>query len=248
MMFNLLTWPLRWWLRRKIRKSFGDPPLDTAALLAEREQDKARFTLADEHGHTIGSATQPELDEAQEAGKKAFPWPVEPRFKEFDDGLVGEDITDLDYGDVDELRRVYGPKGIIPDHKLVQWAADVQADRRRAAEVRERLRAIEAMQHLEPIDNGYRPASGPSAGTSPGTGIVYPPKVTDLTTKEWCELRLEQAYGLGKMPAILAADLTGARAVGFSMRHLNGLIKRAEQRDASLTAYEIAILRSRGLV
>jgi hypothetical protein len=182
------------------------------------------------------------LQHRRDGGVREWTDPDGRRWKRFADGQVGEDITDLDVGDISELRRIYGPAGIIPDEKLQQWAADVQEDRRRAAEVRERLAAIEA-EGLQPIkETGYVPVTGPKAGTSPKYGITMPPKVEDLTTTEWCDLKLEQAYGVGRQ-----IRLPGS-SQGFSMRHLNALRNRAEQRDPSLSAYDIAILRSRGLV
>lgn len=168
---------------------------------------------------------------------------IDGRFKLFADGLVGEDITDLDITNVDELRRVYGPAGIIPDEKLVQWAQEARAGTMRDQEIRDRIAEIEA-QGPQPVENtGYIPVTGSKAGSSPKHGVVMPPKVTDLTTKEWCDLKLEKAFGLGKLPSTVRPGVSG-----FSMRYLNGLRNRAEARDPSLSAYDIAILRSRGLV
>lgn len=164
--------------------------------------------------------------------------------KVFDDGLVGVPHplkTLADYADVDKLRAVYG--ATIPDAQLRRWALEAQNQIIRSREVNDRLWEIESQPAPEVPDSGYRPAGGIDAGTSPKTGIVMPPAVEDLTTREWCDLRLEKAYGIGQMPLTLAPGRSG-----FSMRHLNALARRAEQRDATLSAYDIAILRSRGLV
>lgn len=163
-------------------------------------------------------------------------------FKRFADGQVGKDISDLDVSDLQELRRVYGPAGVIPDEKLQEWAREAQISNRRAWEIRSRLEEISRLPVDEPGDDGYRPAAGSSAGTSPKTGVVLPPAVTEPTVKEWADLRLEQAYGVIGMPPFPGA------AQGFSMRHLNTLRIRAARRDPSLSAYDLAILRSRGLV
>lgn len=200
----------------------------------------------------LPSATIPEADEAPEhrahidaaeAATARTEWTDEHgrKFKRFADGQVGEDITELDITNVDELRRVYGPARIISDDKLVQWAQEAKGsvqDPVRQAELRKRLTELESEALTPPVDDGYRPVSGINAGTSPKTGVVLPPKVDDLTTQEWVTLKLEQAYGKGAvaMPA----------GAGYSMRYLNQLHRKAEMRAAS--AYELSILRSRGLV
>lgn len=149
------------------------------------------------------------------------------------------DITDLDVSDLDELRRIYGSSPFLTDADLQRWAAEAKADYARRQEIEALLRAIPT-DLPEPPDDGYRPAGGPTAGTSPSTGIVYPPKVADQTTEQWVSLRLEQAYGPGGFRQVYPS--------GYSMRYLVDLKRRAERRDSSLSAYELQILRSRGLV
>lgn len=159
------------------------------------------------------------------------------KWKRFADGQVGEDISDLDTSDVDELRRVYGRAGVIPDDKLVDWAREAGADKTRKAEIDERLAEIEKENPPEPVNDGYFPVSGPSAGTSPKTGIVMPPAIDNATTKEWADLVLEKAYGTTR------AQVGNA---GYSMRRLNEMRRRAEARIASPD--EVLVLRSRGLI
>lgn len=164
-------------------------------------------------------------------------------FKRFADGLVGEDITDLDVTDIEELRRVYGKSPFLDDDRLQTWAKEARESKLHEDWVRGRLREIDALPKPEVENTGYIPVTGPKAGTSPKTGVVMPPVIQDLTTKEWVDLRLEQAYGKGNLPRPMAPG-----QAGFSMRYLTGLRNRAERRDASLSAYDLAILRSRGLV
>lgn len=154
------------------------------------------------------------------------------------------DTTDLDVTDLSELRRVYG--GTVPDRKLIEWAIEAKRFASRQDEIRRRLAEI-ATDLPAPPDDGYRPAAGEDAGTSPTTGVVYPPAVKEPTTKEWVDLRLEQAYGLQASGRPNLPRPVREQQAGFSMRYLNDLRRRAERRDASLSPYELAIIRSRGL-
>lgn len=208
----------------------------------ERGEDRS-----EEWPHTVADVEPPSYITEIKTDLDQMP----PGSKVFDDGLIGVPHplkTLADYADIDKLRAVYGKT--IPDAQLIRWSLDAQdrllrqlTAQQRLAEINDRLAEIETEAPPKVPDSGYRPVSGPKAGTSAKTGIVLPPAVADLTTREWVDLRLEKAYGIGKMPSTVAPGRSG-----FSMRHLNTLARRAELRDATLSPYDLAVLRSRGLV
>jgi len=78
------------------------------------------------------------------------------------------------------------------------------------------------------------------------------PAPANQTTRDWVEERLKSGGydpgARGRWENFLSEQGLAAVAVGYSMRYLGELKRRAEDRDKTLTMHELLVLRSRGLV
>ena len=250
-MMRILVMLFVWW--RALRRRKPEPTIPGWRQFTPPKKVDTTDLKRVFEDHAQRSITMPELPEAPEhrahidkleRAELESEWTdAEGRkWKRFAGGLVGEDITNLDHSDLEALRRVYGTSPYITDEQLQRWAKEAGGHKEVQRRITERLAEIDALPKPEVENTGYIPVTGRDAGSDPKHGVVLPPKVDDLTTREWCDLRLEYEYGPSKTPKLPYA------AMGFSMRHLNRLRNMAEARAPHLTAFEIYVLRSRGLV